>query len=121
MELLSHFSNSLIRDIKIRLPNGHEKDISVFAYIDDILLASSNQQTHLLELRAVFQGLTDFGLCISLLKCEFGAPSMELLRHLINKDGIAPLPEKVIAMRSYETPATAKELRRYLGKINFYR
>ena len=41
--------------------------------------------------------------------------------HLINKDGIAPLPEKVPAIRSYETPSTAKELRHYLGMIDFYR
>ena len=46
---------------------------------------------------------------------------MEFLRHLINNVGIAPLPEKVAAMRSYETPQTAKEQRRYLGMINFYR
>ena len=46
---------------------------------------------------------------------------MEFLGHLINKDGIAPLPEKVAAMRSYEMPRTAKELRRCLGMINFYR
>ena len=46
---------------------------------------------------------------------------MEFLGHLINKNGIAPLPEKVDAMRSYEKPRTAKELRRYLGMINFYR
>ena len=29
--------------------------------------------------------------------------------------------KKVAAMRTYETPGTAKELRRYLGMINFYR
>ena len=46
---------------------------------------------------------------------------MEFLGHLINADGIAPLPEKVAAMREYETPKTAKELRRYLSMINFYR
>ena len=46
---------------------------------------------------------------------------MEFIGQLINKNGIAPHPEKVAAMRSYETPRTAKELRRYLGKINFYR
>ena len=46
---------------------------------------------------------------------------MEFLWHLINKDGIAPLPEKVATMRSYEMPRTAKELRRYLGMITFYR
>ena len=46
---------------------------------------------------------------------------MEFLRHLINQDGTAPLPEKVAAPRSYEMPRTSKELRRYLGMINFYR
>ena len=75
----------------------------------------------MLELHAVFQLLTDFGLHINPLKCEFGALSMEFLRHLINNDGIAPLPEKVAAMRSYDMPQTAKELRRYLSMINFYR
>ena len=62
-----------------------------------------------------------FGLRINPLKCEFGALSIEFLWHLINKDGIAPLPEKVAAMRSYEMPRTAKELRRYFAMINFYR
>ena len=75
----------------------------------------------MLELRAVFQRLTDFGLRISPLKCEFGALSMEFVGHLINKDSIGPLPEKIAPMRSYKTPRRAKELRQYLGMINFYR
>ena len=87
----------------------------MFAYIDDILLASSTHVIHLLKMRVVFQRLTDFGLRISPLKCEFGALSMEFLGHLINKDGTAPLPEKVAAMRSYETLKTAKEQRRTLA------
>ena len=76
----------------ITLPNGQKQDVSVFANIDDILLTSSNHEIHMLELQAVFRYLTDFGLRISPLKCEFGALSMEFLGHLINKDGIAPLP-----------------------------
>ena len=115
------FIDTAFRGITITLPNGPEHEVSIFAYIDDILLASSNHDMHMLELRAVFQCLSDFGLRISPLKCEFGALSMEFLWHLINKDGIAPLPEKVAAMRSYETPRIAKELRRYLGMFKFYR
>ena len=115
------FIDTALHNITIRLPNGQDRDVCVFAYIDNILLTSSNHKTHMLELCAVFQRLTDFGLRISPLKCEFGATSMEFLGHLINQDGIAPLPEKVAAMRSYETPRMTKELRRYLGMINFYR
>ena len=115
------FIDTALCNITIRLPNREEKEVCVFAYTEDILLASSNHETHMLELLALFQCLTDFGLRISPLKCEFGATSMEFLGHLLNQDGMAPLPEKVAAMRSYETPRTAKELRRYLGMINFYR
>ena len=114
------FIDTALRGITITLPNGEEQDVSVFAYIDNILLVSSNHEVHMLELHAVFQHLTDFGLRISLLKCDFGAHSMKFLRHLINKNGIAPLHEKVTAMRSYETPTTTKELRCYLGMINSY-
>ena len=115
------FIDTAVRNLTITLPNGEEKEVSVFAYIDDILFASSNHAIHMLELRAVFQRLTDFGLRISPLKREFGALSMEFLGHLINNDGIAPLPDKVAAIKNYETPKTAKELRHYLGMINFYR
>ena len=103
------------------MPDGKEKGVSTFAYIDDILLASTDSETHLLEFHAPFQHLTDYGLLISPLKCEFGATSMEFLGHLINQDGIAPLPEKVEVIRGYQLPETAKELRLYLGMINFYR
>ena len=75
------------------------------------LLASTDHETPLLKLRAVFQRLTDFGLRISPHKCKFGALSMEFLGHIIDKNGTAPLPEKVAAMRTYETRGTAKELR----------
>ena len=115
------FIDTALCDIRITLPNGQEQDVSVSAYIDDILLASSNHELYMLEQRAVFRRLTDFGHRISPLKCEFVALSMEFLGQLINKDGIAPLSDKVATMRSYETPKTAKELRRYLGMINFYR
>ena len=116
-----HFLDTVLRGITITLPSRQKHEVSIFAYIYDILLASSNHMLHMHELRAVFQCLTDYGLRISPLKCDFGVTSMEFLGHLINKDSIAPLPEKVAAMRSYETPRTAKELWRYLGMINFYR
>ena len=36
------FIDSALHNITITLPNGEEKEVSVFADIDDILLASSN-------------------------------------------------------------------------------
>ena len=59
------FIDTALRNITITLPNGEEKEVSVLAFIDDILLASSSHEIYMLELHAVFQRLTDFGLCIS--------------------------------------------------------
>ena len=56
----------------VTYPNGITKEITVFAYVNDILLASDNEESHLVELKALFTQLTDYGLRISPLKCEFG-------------------------------------------------
>ena len=39
----------------------------------------------------------------------------------VNSDRIKPLPERVEAIIKLSKPANAKQLRRYLGMINFYR
>ena len=48
---LSHFSVSLIllRNITVTYPNLITKEITVFAYVDDILLANDNEESHLVE------------------------------------------------------------------------
>ena len=120
-QTFQRFIDTVLRDLYITLPGGKRHQITVFAYIDDILLASNNSQLHLLELEALFQRLTNYGLRINALKCDFGTSSMEFLGHLISQEGIAPLPDKVAAMHSFQQPSDAKDLRRYLGMINFYR
>lgn len=46
---------------------------------------------------------------------------MRYLGHLISKDGITTLKDKVDAITNYPKPNTVSELRRFLGLINFYR
>ncbi|GFS55035.1 retrovirus-related Pol polyprotein from transposon 297 [Trichonephila clavipes] len=42
-------------------------------------------------------------------------------RYLITPEGSKPLPEKVDAILSYKLPETIRDLRTFLGLINFYR
>ena len=42
------------------------------------------------------------------------------LGHLISQDGIKPLPVKVEAIQKYPLPSNVKQLRRFLGMIQFY-
>jgi hypothetical protein len=54
-------------------------------------------------------------------KCVFGEPEVEYLGHQISSAGCKPLPDKVAAITGYPKPATMKDLRRFLGMLNFYR
>lgn len=93
----------------------------VFPYIDDLCIASSSTEEHRRHLRLIFKRLSDNNLAINLAKCEFGKSSMVFLGHLLTKEGILPLPEKVVAIRNYGKPTIAKELKTFIAMINFYR
>lgn len=92
-----------------------------FAYIDDILIASPDLSTHLLHLRQVLERLQLHGLVINPSKCVFGASSLTFLGHVVSASGIAPVPEKVTAVKEFPQPENTRQLREFLGMVNFYR
>ena len=92
-----------------------------FVYLDDILIASESVEQHLEDLERVFKILEENGLVVNRKKCILGASSIEFLGHLVDADGIKPLPEKVEAIKKVAPPTTIKELQRFLGMVNYYR
>ena len=46
---------------------------------------------------------------------------MEYLGYLLTKDGVKPQPKKVEAMNWLETPKNTRQLKQFLGMVNFYR
>lgn len=92
-----------------------------YGYLDDILVFSKSQDQHLEHLELLFQRLRDYGVLVNTSKCHFGQAEVTFLGYHVSPAGIKPMPEKVQAIQEYPTPKTVKELRRYLGMINFYR
>lgn len=92
-----------------------------FVYIDDICVASANVDEHKQHLRTVFERLRKFGLSINVSKCHFGQSNIHFLGHLVDESGIHPTPEKVAAIEGFAEPTTARELKRFIAMINFYR
>ena len=70
----------------------------VYAYIDDILGASKDEESHKQHLCEVLRWLSYYGLRLNLDKCVFRAPSIKFLGHYTNVDGITPLPTKINAI-----------------------
>ncbi|XP_025835838.1 uncharacterized protein LOC112906234 [Agrilus planipennis] len=78
-------------------------------------------EQHECHLRALFERLQFYGVVINPAKCVFGESKVKFLGYLVSSEGTQPLPEKVEAIRSYPLPETVKQLRRFLGMLNFYR
>lgn len=104
------FMNEILGDLKF-----------CYVYLDDILIFSKTQSEHELHIRTVFERLQSYGLTVNVSKCVFGVFEISFLGHLISKDGIRPLPSKVEPIINYPRPKTIKELRRFLGLLNFFR
>lgn len=93
----------------------------VFAYVDDLFIASSNLEEHEAHLRVVLKRLREHNLTINAAKCRFAQAEVKFLGHTVSKNGITPLPEKTAAIKEFPLPKIACELKRFLATINFYR
>ena len=91
-----------------------------YAYIDDLLIASSEVEDHKCHLRLVFECLSEYGVVINPAKCEFGVAQLQFLGHDVDSKGIRPLAEKVQVIHDFPQPTTQRKLREFLGLVNFY-
>ena len=94
----------------------------VRTYLDDLLVISNGSfEEHLQQLGKVLQRLRRAGLKINAEKSSFFAPEIEYLGYLLTKDGIKPVQKKIQAVLDLQPPTTLKELRSFLGMVQFYR
>ena len=92
-----------------------------FCYVDDILIASTDEETHKKHLDEVFRLLDQHQLAINVKKCVFAEPAIDYLGHRITPQGISPLEEKVKEIIEYPKPPNIASLKRFIGMANFYR
>ncbi|CAI8009513.1 Transposon Tf2-9 polyprotein, partial [Geodia barretti] len=82
-----------------------------YAYIDDLLVASSSPEEHQQHLRQVFQRLSEHGIIINPSKCRFGVSELEFLGHTVSSQGIRPSDTKVKAITDFPMPMSLRKLR----------
>lgn len=94
----------------------------VRAYIDDLLvITKGSYEDHLEQLNTVLQRLKDAGLKVNAKKSFFARGELEYLGYWITRTGIQPIPKKVEAIQNIAPPKTKRQLRRFIGMINYYR
>ena len=91
-----------------------------YAYIGDIIIASSNPEEHQQHLISVFKRCKDFGVIINPRKCEFGDNHLTFLGHFVTAQGIELLPDIVETRQQFPQPNISCKMREFFGLINFY-
>ena len=94
----------------------------VRTYLNDLLcITKGNLTDHLDKLRQVFDKFQDAGLKVNADKLKFCALETEYLGYILTRDGIKPQSNKIQAILALKSPTNVKELRRFLGMVQYYR
>ena len=92
----------------------------VCAYLDDILVTGRTDEEHLSNLDKVLSRLAKAGMRLNVDKCTFMAPEVTYLGYRIDTEGLHAVNEKVQAIAMAPAPQNSKQLRSYLGCLNYY-
>ena len=95
------------------------KGLEVF--VDNILVHTLTLQEHNSLLDEVLRRLQHHQVYLKASKCQFRQCETSWLGYVASKDGIAPQPVKVEALRSWPAPDNIHQLHSFLGLANYYR
>jgi hypothetical protein len=90
--------------------------------MDDLLIITRViLDKHLQKMETVLTRLRDAGLKVNVAKSSFCAHEIEYLSSILTREGIKPQPKKVQATLALNLPTNIKELRHFLGMVQYYR
>lgn len=107
--------NRLVRKILM----GYEEYLDVF--IDDIIIFSKDWNSYVGYVKVVFIFIQNVGFIVNLKKCEFVVRELEFLGYLVGNGQVKLILDKVQVILNIFVFMKKKEVRLFLGFINFYR
>lgn len=87
--------------------------------MDDILVWGKTKEEHDGNLTAVLTRCRESHLSLNLKKCVFLQAEVRYLGHVFTTDGLSLDPERVQAILDMPAPSNSKELKVFLGTMNF--
>ncbi|RVW97362.1 Retrovirus-related Pol polyprotein from transposon 17.6 [Vitis vinifera] len=93
------------------------RDVEV--YVDDMIVKSRDRSNHLAALGRFFERIRQFRLRLNPKKCTFGVTSGKLLGYMVSERGIEVDPDKIRAILDMPAPRTEREVRGFLGRLQY--
>lgn len=93
---------------------------NVQCMLDDMIITGADDEAHLRNLRNVLQKLQNYGLRANLQKCFFLQDKVVYCGHEISAEGLRKTSDKVQAVMETPTPKNVKDIRAFLGLVNYY-
>lgn len=94
---------------------------NVLTYLDDIVVFSNTLEEHIVALDRVFERMRAHNLQLQPAKCSLLLSEVTYLGHKITREGILIDERNVQVVKDFPIPKTPKQVRSYLGFINYYR
>lgn len=93
------------------------------AHMDDLIVFSKDNTEHMVQLNSLLEGIKAHGLKISPSKAKFFRCKVQYMGHIISiRDGrphLEVVKDKCEAIRRLRAPINAKEVRRFIGAVNY--
>ncbi len=88
-------------------------------YLDDVILASHNEEDHKKLLECFAEIIKKYNLRISPKKCEFFKNQVQYLSFVCDGEGVRVSPEKVKAIEEFERPKNLAQTQAFVGLANW--
>ena len=91
----------------------------VEVYVDDMIVKSKDREDHIANLRKFFERIKVYRLRLNPEKCTFGVIVGKLLGFLVSDRGIEVDLSKIKAILDMSPPKSEKEMRGFLGQLQY--
>ncbi|TPX36399.1 hypothetical protein SeLEV6574_g08071 [Synchytrium endobioticum] len=89
--------------------------------LDDFTVKSETIPEHITQLRRFLTRLTELNVYLKPSKCKFFQKEITFVGYVVNEYGYRKQREKMEAMANWGKPRNVKDVRSFLGYVNFYR
>ena len=103
-----------------RLTDAVFAECHVEPYVDDLVTAHCDFESHISELRNILMQMRKYALKAKPNKCHFAERRIRCLGHELSSDGIQPRMDSVDAINAIRAPSNTSEVRSFLGLVGYY-